>query len=35
MKKWVVVKGRHPPHVDISDRDRLFEAMERAGDDRR
>ena len=35
MKKWVVVKGRRLPHVDISDRDRLFEAMERAGDDRR
>ena len=35
MKKWVVVRGRRLPHVDISDRDRLFEAMERAGDDRR
>jgi hypothetical protein len=35
MKKRVVVKGRRLPHVDISDRDRLFEAMERAGDDRR
>lgn len=35
MKKWVVVKGRRLPHVDISDRDRLFEAMGRAGDDRR
>ncbi len=35
MKNWVVVKGRRLPHVDISDRDRLFEAMERAGDDRR
>jgi hypothetical protein len=32
MKKWVVVKGRPFPRVDISDRGRLFEAMERAGD---
>ena len=35
MKKWVVVKGSRLPHVDVSDRDRLFEVMERAGDDRR
>ena len=35
MKKWVIVKGRRLPQVDISDRGRLFGAMERAGDDRR
>ena len=35
MQKWIVVKGRRFPRVDISDRDRLFEAMEISGDDRR
>jgi hypothetical protein len=28
MKRWVVVKGRRPPEVDIADRDRLYDVME-------
>jgi hypothetical protein len=34
MKKWVVIKDRRLPDVDISDRDRLYDLMERSLRDR-
>ena len=34
MRRWIVIKGHHLPPVDIADRDRLYEAMERPPRDR-
>ena len=34
MKTWVVIKDRGLPDVDISDRDRLYDLMERSLRDR-